>query len=317
MKFFGDYLIEKGLVTEERLVEALLDQVKALPTVAEIVVEKSWLDKGSILKVFGLQSSRNLEFRQACKELGLWKDQYDFEIKKEITRQRTPLGHLLCKAGVLSAEILSKNLEEFIALQSTGKAPESPAPVVELPKIEVAPTIPEEVLNPEFQKVDESIAADYFELLNDDKRAELEKDVLVWETLGRDPSGQNLQDIDASFQRVYRDYHTIKGSARFIRADLSEKIIHRAEDLISFCKRFSQYLAPADFEKLTSLNLKVFDLVWDLRDRLRGEGSEESFWTNEAQRSHFLEVLKALKIFNDDLESRNYEISLDQVKDAF
>ena len=37
MKFFGEYLVDKGMVASETMVEALIDQLKELPTIAEIV----------------------------------------------------------------------------------------------------------------------------------------------------------------------------------------------------------------------------------------------------------------------------------------
>lgn len=88
MKTFGAYLVEKGLINTGDLVSALVEQMKSLPSVCEVVFEKEILDKEKILAVLNTQTEKKTDFRTAAQSLSLWSEDKEGVLQKEIQGRR-------------------------------------------------------------------------------------------------------------------------------------------------------------------------------------------------------------------------------------
>lgn len=148
MKYFGEYLVSKGIVSDEVLVDALLGQIRGLPSVAEIVFEKRAIPPSTMLKAFEIQHEKNVDFRQACRELAVWTDELDAMVSAQVQTQKVPLGQLLVKSGKTDVVTLTKALDEFLAkaelkISAPAQTAAHPVPVpASSPKV-VLPLVPE------------------------------------------------------------------------------------------------------------------------------------------------------------------------------
>jgi hypothetical protein len=115
MKYFGEYLVSKGIVNDDCLVETLITQVRDLPSVAEILFEKKALPAKIFLRAFEVQHEKKVDFRQACRELSVWTEDLDGLVAKAVQERKTPLGQLLVKAGHTDITTLTKALDEFLS----------------------------------------------------------------------------------------------------------------------------------------------------------------------------------------------------------
>lgn len=115
MKYFGEYLVSKGIVNEDCLVETLITQVRGLPSVAEILFEKKALPAKTFLRAFEVQHEKKVDFRQACRELSVWTEDLDALVAKAVQERKTPLGQLLVKEGHTDITTLTKALDEFLS----------------------------------------------------------------------------------------------------------------------------------------------------------------------------------------------------------
>ena len=133
-KFFGNFLVERGLITTDQLVQALIEQARALPPVFQVVYERGHLPTDQWLKVFELQVREHIDFAVACQRLGLWTPELASVVHNELQRTRIPLGHLLLKAKAIDLSNLTKALDEYLS-----RIEIAPAPVVAAAPVEAAP----------------------------------------------------------------------------------------------------------------------------------------------------------------------------------
>lgn len=113
MKLFGEYLTERGLVTEEDLTAAILQQIAALPTIPEILFQFQLMSHANILRALKFQSQQKIEFKRSCEILGLWDFAFEGRIKEELNRVRVPIGEMLVLRQRLSREQLNRALTEY------------------------------------------------------------------------------------------------------------------------------------------------------------------------------------------------------------
>jgi len=116
MKYFGEYLVEKKIIKELELVQALIEQMKHTPLICEICLEKKIYSAIEILSIFKTQHEINSDFQSAAKTLNIWSSEIDIMIKKELEARREPLGRILNKKGLISTEVLTKALDEYFSV---------------------------------------------------------------------------------------------------------------------------------------------------------------------------------------------------------
>lgn len=124
MSFFGEYLVKKGLVTEEVLVKALVEQSSWSPQPQQVAFEYKLLTPSQMLAVFQEQFKNKGTFIEAAKRLGLWKDSFDLEIESRSLLERVPLGQILVKLGALTQEQSTQALDDFLAQGNVPKPKE-------------------------------------------------------------------------------------------------------------------------------------------------------------------------------------------------
>lgn len=143
---------------------------------------------------------------------------------------------------------------------------------------------------PEFLRLETEIVEAYSGLLNDGLRSDLAKIASGWELLIVVPEKHSI--LAKSLRLLGREFRTIKGAARFIRAELTEKLIHEVEGAVANALRVPfPELAP-EVGKLATVTLRVLDLVWEIRRTLEESRSESEFWSNPATGDRYVRVFR-------------------------
>ncbi|MBI2601443.1 MAG: hypothetical protein HYW48_00155 [Deltaproteobacteria bacterium] len=113
-KLFGEYLVEKSIVNRTSLVEVLIEQAAALPSLAEIIYRNNLLSPDDLFNIFSYQVKNGVEFASAAKALGLWSDTLEKDIQNRLNKIRTPIGQLLVKRGLIDAKVLVDAFDDYI-----------------------------------------------------------------------------------------------------------------------------------------------------------------------------------------------------------
>ena len=114
MKLFGEFLVERGIITQFQLLEALIDQMRVLPPVCELVFQSKILTDEANLKILKEQSVRQTGYVEAASSLGFWTPEIATKLEELSAKQRIPLGAILIRKGFSKTENLSKALDEFV-----------------------------------------------------------------------------------------------------------------------------------------------------------------------------------------------------------
>lgn len=125
MKLFGEFLVDKGLITEEQLLEMVMQQVESAPSLPELIRKLDLLTGRELLKVFKRQAQRGLEFRAAAQSLGLWNEELEQKVRKSLSLERKPIGEILVMQGVLQQQELPHLLDEYFSLLRSCKEEDS------------------------------------------------------------------------------------------------------------------------------------------------------------------------------------------------
>ena len=118
VKFFGQFLLEKGIVTREALLKAVGPQDSTNLKFGETARSMGLITDADIDRVHDAQRSEDLPFGDMCVKLGiLTADQ----LKEVLAKQKAGhlfIGEALIKTGAINANDLPKYLEAFKADQA-------------------------------------------------------------------------------------------------------------------------------------------------------------------------------------------------------
>ncbi len=113
-RFFGQYLLEKGRITSNQLLEALECQKDMTAPVLVLALEKGLLTTAQIKQVLEQQKKQNQNFAELTRAMGLLqRSQIDGLIADTESGRRLRLGEALILRGFISPETLDKDLKEY------------------------------------------------------------------------------------------------------------------------------------------------------------------------------------------------------------
>lgn len=113
VKFFGQFLIEKGAVTRSALLQAIDLQEKTNLKFGEMVIEMGLMTTVDAARIHLAQRSEDLHFGDMAVKLGIITEE---QVQQVLTRQRNShlyIGEALSKVGALSEQELENYLKEF------------------------------------------------------------------------------------------------------------------------------------------------------------------------------------------------------------
>ncbi|GAB6160988.1 hypothetical protein JCM12298_01470 [Desulfothermus naphthae] len=116
-RFFGEYLISKGIIDENTLKDLLNEQIQRNKKIGEICVEKKLLSAKDVEKIIQIQQIEDKPFCEIAKKLNLLSQKQIDEILFLQDVKHVHLGELLVEKKIISFEKLSPLLEEYLEIE--------------------------------------------------------------------------------------------------------------------------------------------------------------------------------------------------------
>ena len=274
MKLFGEYLVEQNIVTEEALAEALISQIKGIPSIAEIVYEEKLLPAKDFVKVMSHQIKEGLEFRRACQELKLWNQEIERQIKRRVDKLRKPLGQILADSGKIEFSKMIHALDDFLsditeikeaAIKNSSEVNEQ-TQRTSAPPLQSTQDLPEATTN---TFVGPSL------ITNSEKTA---IEIELGEIKRMDLIEDNYKGFIKIFSTLHKFFHKIRGSARLQGAEKLEKIIKVIENRLEVAEESFESGCPVDTQQFIFAIEQGLDLIEQISATIAKTGQESTFF---------------------------------------
>lgn len=275
MKFFGEFLVERNIISKETLIESLIEQIRSLEPLSSIVYSQKLLLSDQILAVFAKQTTNQVDFKTAAKDLGFWSDEVDQKVQEWVDGQRIPLGQILVKNGKTDLATLTKALDEFLSKYSS-----------------VGSSQPPKINNHEksaslaFAPLDSSLVHEFTNSLNPTKIDEMTNLISLIEQ-----NSQTRELVQEFYKEVHKNIHSFRGMARLAQLTLSERLLLSMEKpCLDFLRSVETGAKAEALAKTLSRGIKLLN---EVREALVQGKNEEWIW-NSPERSHFETFLKEM-----------------------
>ncbi len=274
MKLFGEYLVEKKIVTASQLVAALIKQNAMLPSVAEVAFEKKIISPEQILSIFKIQHASKTGFIEAARELNIWNNEFHQDVEKHISSLRMPLGQILIEMTSIPLESITHALDDFLAEINDVQVT---APSVETP---ISANI-----------IDHS---HFCEVLNEERK----------QTLFSSLNLMKAGDVSLSPLQTAKDIlHILKGAARFAAVTQSESLIAIMESVIELIMNASiGKINPDTIVKTGEVCQKGAEFLWDLSGKMEQGALEADLFEQPELKKSFEMISSSLEMIKFDLE---------------
>ncbi len=125
-KFFGEFLVEKKVVTKEQLQEAAVLARKTNLLFGETARSMGLITLADSVRVHAAQRKEDLNFGDLCVKMGLLTGEQVKQVAEVQKKSRLRMGDALVKLNYIKAEDLPKLLAEYDADQAEHYTPEAP-----------------------------------------------------------------------------------------------------------------------------------------------------------------------------------------------
>jgi len=112
-KFFGQYLLEKGRITSQQLVDALEYQKSITAPIGALALDHGLLTVDQIKLILGRQLKSEKRFGELAVSLGLLTQARVDELLQTQSSHKLLLGEALMVKGYISVETLERELKEY------------------------------------------------------------------------------------------------------------------------------------------------------------------------------------------------------------
>ena len=138
---FGDYLVERGLLSEENLRRALEHQETLSPALGRIGYERGMMTLDQVIEVLEAQREVGLRFGEVAVARGVIDESQLSELLAVQHDSHLPLGQVLATLGLIDPIVLDRELKAYLAQVkqesdaslSAADAPRSPSSAAERP----------------------------------------------------------------------------------------------------------------------------------------------------------------------------------------
>jgi hypothetical protein len=293
MKLFGNFLVERNEISSSDLVEALIRQLRDLPTVAEIIHKKKLISDQDQLKVLTYQSQYRCEYIAACRHFGLWGDQIETAVMREIKSCRKPIGQILVEQSKINAEKLTGLLDEFIAEVPREERVRRQNVAETQTKLESSTTQPPQTdsdlqgFAPSFSRVaiSDPVLREFFEIFDSNFMKRVKGFI---DELGKNDGMARPRLVD-----LQGDIVTAAASSRFVRLPLLSKLFGAIEALVS-----NESIESSNRDIRKDLEF-AFEVAWEIRKQVSQDETEETYWSGPLTKSRFITAIKRLEIASD------------------
>lgn len=268
MKLFGEYLIDKGIISKGDLVKALIIQLESTPSVTEAVYKNGLRNTDEFFEIFQIQFKKKTGFIEAARELGLWDDKVQSSVEKYIASTRIPLGEILVQTGLAEIETISHALDDFLA------------------GVEVVPVATQEIIPSDESKDNDflsELASIENEVLNNPEPSNPHSAYFEYFTLDLFLELTSLLSFEQAgtfsserINEIINIFRTLKGSARFANLYKSEKLISSIETKFQAVLKVGvEKMTPALMIKLENHSKRYLDVLWSICEELQNNLNED------------------------------------------
>lgn len=113
VRFFGQFLLENGVINSEQLLAAIAYQEKMNRRFGDTAIQRGLLDRSKLAKIFSLQRHEDLKTGEAAIKLGFLTQEQVDQVLRVQDNSHVMIGQALVKTGALSEAQLSEQIEVF------------------------------------------------------------------------------------------------------------------------------------------------------------------------------------------------------------
>jgi CheY-specific phosphatase CheX len=118
IQFFGEFLLERSVITREQLLEALELQDKKNLKFGAVAVQKKYLTEDQVKQINDRQTSQDMRFGELAVSMDLLTAKQSQEILTIQKNNYLYLGEALCRLGYIKSEVMKMELSIFQKEQS-------------------------------------------------------------------------------------------------------------------------------------------------------------------------------------------------------
>jgi hypothetical protein len=112
---FGEFIVERGLLPKEQVLEALIYQIASRSSVAEIVYDNALLGIDEQLKILAYQHYSGADYKSSGETLGFWTHEIECQTSiLEAKKGPLPLGEVLVRLGFFNVNQMTLALQDFV-----------------------------------------------------------------------------------------------------------------------------------------------------------------------------------------------------------
>lgn len=272
MNFFGNYLVDKGLVTTDELVRSLSKQASDLIPLPQIVFDEQLLSNDDLLKSLERQAVTGESWIEAMDGLGLWNENLKEKLRDLQKSRRRPLGHILVEnSEKCDLESIKGALEAFnkeVYSQSGVKCDFS------------------------FQAISGDAQRRYVEVFEDRKKDALEK---RFNEFSSDFSSSPMEENKKDLVQISDDLSVVLETAVYAKAEISQSLASLMIQGLDRILKYIETILETDFNVWIAPLLRGLDVLWEVRTFIDKSGSEKEFWDNPVSRNNFEEAYSGLQ----------------------
>lgn len=295
-KYFGEFLVEKGVISQENLVEALIDQIATTPPLCQVIFQKNILPTAKIFEAFRFQQDHQVEFMSACQSIGAWTQNVQDKTFQAIDEIRKPLGHILVNKGLIDLKKLTNMLDEFLS-QLTIIPTSQPAfiPPAASSAPEVKKSSPQASSLIDLSELTESFQPGILMELEETFDEKKKKMIRVALSLVKDNAGSDLVICKKLMMDVYKIVHALNGLLGLLALDKLSEFLTSME---GYLNTLQPLLADRSTEKIIDDTIqltKAIEFSWALRSSILTHANERVFLGEVENQKQLLEMSQFFK----------------------
>lgn len=287
-KYFGEFLVHKGIISARDLVEALIEQIRIQPPLCQLAYEEKLLSPESMVEVFRVQQDLGLDFMSACKKLGVSNNEFGDKIEAALNKVRTPLGQLLVGKGALDIKTLTRMLDEFLSQCEVHTPAPVQAPNVEHVTANVTDEIFSEQESQEFPELGSGIIMELEEVFDERKH----KVIRVAMAFVKDKAAVDPDAVSKLFRDSLKVIHTINGLLRLFGIERLGKLMNSLEKVIEV--HLKKEASSSQHQHIADLIYRSFEEAWRVRVSIIRNQTEKDYFLDSSNNTSFENTINEL-----------------------
>ena len=294
---FGEFLVEKGLVSPEAVLSVLIEQIQGQPSVAQIVHQEKLLSESDQLRILRTQANTGWDYQQAAVSLSLWTPELASRVVQASSRSKAPLGQIMVSRGIINFTELTKALDDYVGMYEGVASPatQTPPPSVPVamtpipsPSPSASPSVAAHAKTPAsvevkidgylFPVIDQNLLAEFLEVISEHRAQEVSEITQSWSA--RAKSGE-LTTWGIEIKAIARELESVIAAARFVRAETILKLATACSELLAAISGKEDSLLGQVSEVGDGIG-SCYRAIGRIRADLVKERCEKGAWATEA-----------------------------------